>query len=229
MAEICNNEKVLRTSAGDFPLDEYSFRMDGRELKILHVGATLSHEEEEHFLLKVSERLPYGVTLWAASVALAHEAAARGDGFKNKSVLELGAGTGLPGIVAASMGAARVVQTDRNELAMSLSRRNLSLNGIETVEQRLADWTDWNDATSYDWILGSDILYGKDMHPHLRRIFESNLASGGRILLSDPFRGVSIAFLETLEKEGWKISLSKWNIGVESAMRSVGVFELAPP
>jgi hypothetical protein len=67
------------------------------------------------------------------------------------------------------------------------------------------------------------------MHPHLRRIFETNLAPGGRVLLSDPFRAVSLRLLEVLEAQGWGIMLSKWKVGEEAAPRPIGVYELAPP
>ena len=224
-----NDKSLLKTSAGDFPLDEYRLKADGgREWKILHVSAVLSHEEESYFLRELREHLPYGVTLWAAAIALAHEVASRCAAFSGKRVLELGSGTGLPGIVAASQGA-RVVQTDRNELVMSLCRRNVALNAIETIEQQLGDWVNWTDAGRYDWIFGSDILYGEEMHPHLRRIFESNLAPDGRILLSDPFRLTSFKLLEALEADGWLIRISKWSIGEEPSPRPIGVFEIFPP
>jgi len=220
------DKSILRTSAGDFPLDQYCLRETGREWKILHVSAVISKAAESDFILELAERLPYGVTLWASAIALAHDVASRADAFKAKRVLELGAGTGLPGIVAASFGA-QVVQSDRNELVMSLGKRNLALNGIETIEQRLVDWTNWNETGQYHWILGSDILYGEEMHPHLQQIFESNLAPGGRILIADPFRVTGLKLLERLEENGWSISMNKWSIGEESSPRQIGVFELA--
>ena len=220
--------RSLHTSVGDFPLHEYRLRLGGREWSILHTGSVLTHDDEQHFLKEERTRLPYGVLLWPAAIALAHEVASRGDAFRDWSVLELGAGTGLPGIVAASL-AARVVQTDRQELALSVCKGNGERNGVTTIEHRLADWTDWKDTGRYDWIIGSDILYSDMMHPHLRRIFESNLAPGGRVLLSDPFRSVSLRLLETLEAGGWAIAMSKWSVGEEATPRPVGVFELAPP
>ncbi len=221
-------QSSLHTSAGEFPLHEYRLREGGREWTIMYTGAVLSRADEAHFLRELRSQLPYGVVLWPAAIALAHEVASRAEAFRGRRVLELGAGTGLPGIVAASLGG-HVVQTDQHELAMSVCKRNGERNGVQTIEYRLVDWADWNDATRYDWILGSDILYGETMHPHLARIFESNLAQGGRVLISDPFRAVSLRLLEAMEENGWTISMSKWSVGEEAATRPIGLFELAPP
>jgi predicted nicotinamide N-methyase len=223
-----DDQRVLHTSAGDFPLNEYRLRLAGREWSILYADSVLTREDENHFLGELKGRLPYGVALWPASIALAHDIVSRADDLRGRRVLELGAGTGLPGIVAASLGA-RVVQTDRDELAMSACRRNGARNRVEAVEHRMADWTCWEDADKYDWIIGSDILYGVELQPHLRRIFESNLEPGGRVLLSDPFRAVSLGLLEAMEADGWSVTLSKWSVGEEASPRPVAVFELAAP
>ncbi len=223
-----DRQTSLHTAAGEVPLQDYRLRDAGREWTILHTGAILTSADEAHFLRELRDRLPYGVALWPAAIALAHEVASRAETFRGTRVLELGAGTGLPGIVAASLGG-RVVQTDRHELAMSVCRRNGERNGVATIEYRLADWTSWSDTGRYDWILGSDILYGDVLQPHLRRIFESNLVQGGRVLLADPFRAVSLGLLEAMEADGWLISLSKWSVGEEAAPRPIGLFELAQP
>ena len=223
-----DQQTSLHTSTGEFPLQEYRLRAAGREWTILHTGAVLTSADEAHFFRELRDRLPYGVALWPAAIALAHDVVTRADAIRDRQVLELGAGTGLPGIVAASLGG-RVAQTDRHELALSVCKRNGERNSGGTLTSRLADWTTWDDAGRYEWILGSDILYGETLHPHLRRIFETNLAPGGRVLLADPFRGVSLRLLEAMEEQGWTISLSKWSVGEEGAARAIGLFELAPP
>lgn len=222
------NQQVLSTSTGEFPLQEYWLRQAGRAWSILHTNAILTYDDEEYFFRELMSRLPYGVALWPASIALAHEVASRDNAFLGRHVLELGAGTGLPGIVAASLGG-QVVQTDRQEVAMAICRRNGERNGISGVEYRQADWTNWNDTAQYDWILGSDILYSETTHAYLRHIFETNLAPKGRVLLADPFRDPSFRLLEEMESDGWTISVSKWNVGEEAAPRSIGLFELARP
>jgi methyltransferase-like protein 23 len=220
--------QTLATSAGHLPLHEYRLRLEGREWAVLHTGAILTHDEEQRFLAEGAQRTPYGVALWPAAIALAHEVASRPDGFEGRRVLELGAGTGVPGIVAASCGA-HVVQTDRHDVAMCMCMRNGSHNAIDTIDYRLADWTTWDCPDHYDWVIGSDVLYAERMHPYLRRIFETNLFPRGRVLLADPFREPAVRFLHALEDDGWKVGLTKWSVGEEGNPRPIGIFELSRP
>lgn len=205
-------------------LEEYRLRLGGREWSVLHAGALLSFVDEQQFLGD-EDRLPYGLVLWPAAIALGHEIAGRGPRLRGARVLELGAGTGLPGIVASAFGA-RVTQTERHEAALSLCRSNGDRNRVAGIEYRAGDWVHWDDTSRYDWIVGADIIYAESTQAHLRRIFETNLAAGGRILLSDPYRLSSVRFLETLDRHGWNVTMAKWTIGEGELARAVGVFEL---
>jgi predicted nicotinamide N-methyase len=220
--------RAIETDGGTFPLHEYRLGLGGREWSILHTHAMLSVEDELHFFRELRNQVPYGVALWPSAIALAHELAERAGELRGRRALELGAGTGLPGIVAASLGAA-VTQTDRHELALAICARNGERNGAAGVTRRLVDWTAWDDDARYDLILGSDILYAEALHPHLRRIFERNLAPGGRVLLADPFRTASMQLLEALEAGGWRIVVSTWGVGEADDQRTIGLFELAAP
>jgi hypothetical protein len=125
---------VLDTSAGAVALQECRLRHGDRAWAVLHTGAVISRDDEARVVGQAGDRLPYGVALWPSAIALAHEVAERPPGFRGRSVLALGAGTGLPGIVAATLGG-RVVQTDRDALA--LCQRNGARNGAGAVAYRL--------------------------------------------------------------------------------------------
>lgn len=217
-----NTPELLVTTEGDIPLEEIELGIDGRSWRILHTGAVVSHDDEQRFL-GAELRLPYGVALWPSAIALAHELATLP--LAGKTVLELGAGTGLPGIVAAALGA-RVVQTDNNKVALHLAERNARRNDVSSIERREADWTRWDDSATYDYVLGADILYADNLHPHVRRIFEQNLAPGGAVLVADPFRKQSFPLFEALAEAGYEVTMSKWTVGVVPPPRPVGVFTI---
>ncbi|MEJ7603368.1 MAG: methyltransferase domain-containing protein [Kofleriaceae bacterium] len=215
---------VLHTTAGDLPLEELELSVGERTWTILHTGAMITLAQEVELLKgETTTKRPYGIVLWPAAIALAHDVASRP--LAGKRVLELGAGTGLPGIIAASLGA-HVVQTDRQQLVLHVCKLNAARNGVTKIEHRLADWTAWDDAGRYDLILGADILYAAPLHPELRRIFETNLAPGGTVLLADPFRAPSLQLLEQLQQAGWRVTLDKWTVGVTPPPRPVGVYAM---
>jgi predicted nicotinamide N-methyase len=217
---------VPNNSVADIGLEEYRLRVGEREWSVLHTGALISFGDEQQFLSEPKDsRLPYGLALWPASIALAHDLAERAGELRGARLLELGAGTGLPGIVASAFGA-RVTQSDRHENALAICEQNGQRNGALGIEYRVADWVHWNDPTQYDFIIGADILYAEGTQAHLRRLFENNLSRGGRILLSDPFRLSSIRFLETLDGHGWSLTMTKWSLGEADDARAIGVFEL---
>ena len=217
---------MLETTAGDMPLDEVDLEIGDRTWTILHTDVVISHEQEAAFLREQNaSKRPYGVVLWPASLALAHELAGRD--LTGARLLELGAGTGLPGIVAAARGA-RVVQTDRQKVALHVCEANARRNGV-TVEHRLADWTMWTDRDRYDYVIGSDILYTDFLHPFLRHIFETNLAPAGTALLADPFRHASMGFFEWMAADGWQIAMDKWTVGIAPPPRPIGVYALHAP
>ncbi|HEY6880919.1 MAG TPA: hypothetical protein VI299_23000, partial [Polyangiales bacterium] len=63
----------LRTSIGDFALHEYCLTAEQHRWSFLHTGAVITAEQEQRYLACERDRLPYGVMLWPASIALAHD------------------------------------------------------------------------------------------------------------------------------------------------------------
>lgn len=217
---------TLNTSIGEIRLHEYNVALGDRKWSFLHTGVIVTREQEREFFSREEELLPYGAILWPASIALAHEVLEQGAMLAGKRVLELGAGTGVPGIVAASFGA-KVLQTDRHQVAVHLCKLNAERNRVANSEVREVDWETFHSDEPFDLILGGDVLYMTTMHARLQEICERYLAPGGAALFSDPFRKQSLPMLEKMESDGWQVSLSKWSIEVEKGTRSIAVYRAA--
>lgn len=104
----------------------------------------------------------YGLFVWPCSVILAEYVWQQRSRFRSSSILELGAGTSLPGLVAAKVGA-NVTLTDDSSKAEVLENmtRVCELNNLNCNVMGLT-WGVW-DATIFDLrpniILGADVLY----------------------------------------------------------------------
>src|SRR5215813_13597795 len=197
MVEACGNNKLGKL------LTRTALKIGSHEWSIWCV------EDQDVLLSLVSTQNdpPYGLLLWESAIALAQELEDRPELVAGARVLELGAGVGLPGLVARRLGA-RVHQTDKAEDALRVAARNERENGLSGVERFLADWTDWTHADRYDVIIGADILYEKEMHSALAAIVERSSAPRGTVLLADPGRPQAIAFLSTLEDKGARFGLT---------------------
>jgi predicted nicotinamide N-methyase len=198
--------------AGKLPLVTTEVRIGGRVYQVTAV-------QNQDILLDVAEQMehfPYGFLLWESAVGLARFLAANPALVAGKRVLELGAGVGLPGLVAQALGA-RVWQTDHQAGALALARVNAYQNGITGLERFTADWRAWTRRELYDVLLGADILYERAMHFTLETIFRQNLAPGGLLLLSDPVRPQAMEFAGHLEKSGWNLRLETQSVTLEEA------------
>ena len=89
------------------------------------------------------------------------------------SVLELGAGTGACGLVAAGLGASRVLLTDGGpEPLLQLAERNVALNRAAFPDADVGVLRySWGDdlpepiaAGRWDFVLASDVLYSRRTH-----------------------------------------------------------------
>ncbi len=167
----------------------------------------------------------YGFLLWESAVGLARHLAQQAAAVRGKQVLELGAGVGLPGLVAQAVGAT-VCQTDYQAAALALTQWNAQQNGIAGIETFLADWRAWRHPPRYDLILGADILYDATLHFYLEAIFRKNLLPGGQLLLADPGRPQALDFAIQLEAHGWRIELHTVRVPTLQPESSVSPVEI---
>ena len=158
----------------------------------------------------VTQRDLYAYVLWESAVGLSNRLAAETSLTVGKRVLELGAGVGLPGLVAQALGG-QVTQTDYQVDSLTLCQWNAHENGV-TTEIFQADWRRWQHPLRYHLILAADILYDESLHYYLERIFHRNLQPGGRILLADPGRPQALNFAVHLEEHGWQVAIDTHHV-----------------
>lgn len=124
---------------------------------------------------------PFGVVLWPGAKLAAQLLSSNADALRGRTVLALGAGTGLEALSAARLGASRVLACDVNPLALALLRHGAERAGL-AVETRTLDLFDEADALpAADVLLCSDLLYNPDLaHQVGRRVGEALAAADER-------------------------------------------------
>ena len=181
-----------------------------RPLDLTVGGLTVSllgARDHDALLAATSNRghLPFGLVLWESAVVLAEILVERRETLADHSVLELGAGLGLPGLIAVRLGAS-VVQSDVDPLTLQVAARNAVLNGVSArIAHRQGDWRAWTDPQRFDVVIGADILYDRDDHAYIAKTLVAAVKPDGRVLLADPGRPTTPEFLRRLAAEGWSV------------------------
>ncbi|MFA6929013.1 MAG: methyltransferase domain-containing protein [Lentisphaeria bacterium] len=178
-------------------------------------------EALDHYV-KVSpsetDRIPYFTRLWESAEALANFIVERRSLFAGKRVLELGCGLGLPALCAARSGAC-VTASDFHPDNQAFFLRNARLNGLEQIHYQRMDWREPELQGPFDILLGSDLIYEKQMVSPLVNCVKRYLLPGGTFFYADPGRSALQDFTSELEQAGliWEllprhnIYLQVWN------------------
>jgi predicted nicotinamide N-methyase len=174
-----------------------------------------------------ADETPLWVELWPSSLAIAKWLWAS-QCIEGKTVLELGAGLGLPGIVAGLKGA-YVLQTDYASEALEVARETACMNNLPNVKTAIADWRHFEISDTFDYIIGSDILYHPDLNPFLKSIFLNNLSPGGKIIMAEAGRKGSLDFIEELRLAGWDILEEHIQIKQEPFDYKIYLYQISPP
>jgi hypothetical protein len=133
-----------------------------------------------------------GLGIWCASLVLSRwmASSAMVTRMSNKTVLELGAGCGIPSLCVAMYGTPKCVTiTDLNPLTINNAQYNVELNRLNNNESSsggndclvTATSIDWGDETTYptttlsqggkfDYVICSDCIYQRDIVDLLKKV-----------------------------------------------------------
>jgi predicted nicotinamide N-methyase len=129
---------------------------------------------------------PYWAYPWAGGAALASHFFAHPEIMRGRSVLDLGAGSGLVAIAAVRAGAASVVAADIDPLAAVATRLNAAANGVDfpIVQDDLTK----GPPPAVDLIAVGDLFYDRQLALRVAAFLDRCLAAGIDILIGDPGR-----------------------------------------
>jgi predicted nicotinamide N-methyase len=128
---------------------------------------------------------PYWAFAWAGGQALARHLLDHPDLVRGRSVLDIGAGSGLVAIAAARAGAAAVTASDRDPFAAAAIEANAAANGV-AVAVETADII--GTAPAFDIVLAGDMYYERPLAERLVEWLGRCADAGALVLLGDPGR-----------------------------------------
>jgi len=165
---------------------------------------------------------PYWAYLWSGARVLADVIPPRAG-----TVLELGCGLGLPGLVAALRGA-RVTFLDRVPAALAFVRASANANDVVDARFVVADATSAVVRARFDLVLVAELLYDRALFGPLASALAGSIAPGGRALLADAGRTDTQAFYPALEALGLRWGAVECIVREERLPVTVRLVEILP-
>jgi len=141
---------------------------------------------------------PYWAKVWPSAIALLNLLQKHPNWIKDKNVLELGAGIGLPSLMMA--GITRSIQiSDYNLDAVELLQKNIAYLQLQNAQALQMDWNALPEATHPEVLLLSDINYDPTQFENLTKLIEKFIHQGCSVILSTPQRIMASPFVQKLE------------------------------
>jgi predicted nicotinamide N-methyase len=140
---------------------------------------------------------PHWTKLWPAALAMADFIHQHPERVRDKNVLELAAGLGLPSLVAARY-ATTVCCSDYLEEAVATMTASVQHLQMANVTGRVLDWNHLPGGLTADVLLLSDINYDPGQFDQLYQVLQRFLQQGTEVLLTTPQRLMAKPFIERL-------------------------------
>ncbi|WP_108663826.1 class I SAM-dependent methyltransferase [Acuticoccus kandeliae] len=149
---------------------------------------------------------PFWAFAWAGGQALARYVLDHPDLVAGRTVLDLGAGSGIAGIAASLAGARRVVPSELDAFARAAMAMNAAANAV-SLEPCVGDLLD--GSADADVILAGDIFYERPLAERAFAFLRRAQAAGALVLIGDPKRSYLPAdALEALETYAISVPLA---------------------
>ncbi len=151
---------------------------------------------------------PFWVKIWEASLVLADLLVGLPE-IAHTTLLELGAGLGVPGLAAAAAGA-NVTLSDYEQHILDFERVNAAASGVANVRCTLLDWHNPPaDMPRFDVLAGAEILFREAFFQPLLQVMRRALKPGGVIYLAHDVRRQSLHPFLSLAERDFIVAASK--------------------
>lgn len=183
-----------------------------REIEIAG-GSTLIIHEMEDVCDSVTGRTLTGAWIWDSAMVLSqwmsNQAPSEYD-FNGKTVVEFGAGTGLPGLTAAKLGASKVILTDIQQLIPVL-QKNVEVNelGDRVIVSQFV-WgselpVELSELEHVDLVLLSDVFFDASEMPALAKTLKEVCRNVTTVWAATEVKPWTAESLKALASEGFGI------------------------
>jgi predicted nicotinamide N-methyase len=142
-------------------------------------------DETERAVGRPDQPPPFWAFPWPGGQALARYLLDHPDLVRGRTVLDLGAGSGLTSIAAALAGASGVLASDPDPFAVAAIGLNASANGVTLTV--IADVLD-GCGENADIVLAADVCYERHLAERVTRLLMRARLAGARVLVGDPGR-----------------------------------------
>lgn len=173
----------------------------------------------------VMTNFPLWAKLWEASGVLASYLSNLPPD-PNQTMLEIGCGLGMVGIVAAKAGH-RITMTEINPDALNFARANALANECPQIAIQRLDWNAPQLENRFDYIVGSETVYKTEDIDGLEALFDRYLNPGGTIILAEGVRRTGVDFWERVRRR-YHVQARRQTLRSEEGKQHMVLFRLQP-
>lgn len=174
------------------------FRIKDQIIQAYVPDYTLLKRQYEDTARLENSSFPFWGKVWPSAIALCNYVLQHPDLTKNKTVLELAAGLGIPSFFVASA-ASSVICSDLNEEAVAIMKQSIELQGLSNVTSMVLDWQNKTKFPTAEVVFLSDVNYHKEDLDTLYLLVKDLLAAGTTLVLSTPERIIARDFIQNLQ------------------------------
>jgi predicted nicotinamide N-methyase len=210
--DSATEEKLLATDGKSASHVVHEFFDKSRPLRIRELAIT--NADNPFADTERPDQDTTGLSIWSAALVLARWTQQMN--FSDSTVLELGAGCGVPGLAVAFSNPPpkRVYVTDLNPKTVENLDHNISLNGLVNTTAIKMDWCDkstWPEE-KLDFVIGSDLIYQKSLVPLLVDVVLGLLKPNGKFYYVAPESGRDglVEFIDRMKEacSDWKMQIA---------------------